>query len=110
ALGDVVLAVAGRERAHALSLRSGAAGEAEVEIEFAPVRVVLAADEDEVVRREQVAEVAVGKRAVMRRIARSLEAVELEGCERVQRRDLVVDEDASPGPRDAHELRQSQLR
>ena len=46
----------------------------------------------------------------MRRIACALEAVELEGGERVARRDLVDDEDAASGSCHAHDLRHDVLR
>ena len=55
--------------------------------------------EHEPVRLEEMPEVDVRERARVRRVARALEAVELERGERIDRRDLVVDEQAAtPGP------------
>jgi hypothetical protein len=93
-LGDVVLAVARGDIFDTLGCIAGAPGEPEVEVERTLVREALAPDENEIVHREEVAKVAVGQRAVMRRIAPSLEPVELERGERIERRDLVVDEHA----------------
>jgi len=73
------------------------------------VRESPAADEDEIVGGEEVAEVPVGQRAMVRGIAAALEPVELERLERIDRRDLVVHEDAAPGLRHAGQLGERQL-
>ena len=69
----------------------------------------LAAQQREPVRGEEVAQVAVRERAVVRRVAAALEAVELERRERIHRRELVVDEHAAAGTRHARELRDGEL-
>ena len=69
---------------------------------------VLAA-QDEVVRIEEAAQIGVGEDARRRRIAGALELRQLDRCERVDRRDLVDDEDGPAGARDAHELGDEQL-
>src|SRR5207237_2693403 len=75
----------GREPAGALTCFAFAAREVEVRIERAPLLEETRAAQDELVRVEQPAQVRVGQEPSVRRIACALEAVELEGGERVAR-------------------------
>ena len=58
------------------------------------MRLEAGADQDEVVGLEELPEVDVGQGPRVRRIACTLEAIEIQRGERVHGRDLVVDEDA----------------
>src|SRR5207247_752486 len=97
------------ERPRAVALLALAAGEVEVALELARLACDLRAPEHEAVRVEERAEVDVGEDACRRRVACALEAVQLERDERVDRSDLVDDEQRPAGPADAHELREHEL-
>jgi hypothetical protein len=87
-----------------------AAREIEIRVELARLALELRAQQHEAIRLEQLPEIDVRQCARVRRIPRALEPVQLEGRERVVRRDLVDDENQAAGPRDAGELRDRQLR
>ena len=93
----------------ALGVIALAACEPKVVVELAPVRLEARSHQDEPVRLEELPEIDVGKRARVRGIARALEAVQRERLQRVGRRDLIVDEDAPSGSRDARKLGEGAL-
>ena len=67
-----------------------AAGEVEVRVELAALARELGALEHEPVRLEELAQVVVRERPRMARVARALEAIQLERCERIHRRNLIA--------------------
>src|SRR6185437_13738688 len=89
------------ERARPRGGVSLAAGQLEVGVEVAPLRLAAVAEQDETVRVEEPAQVAVREQALVTRIPRALEAVARDGLERVERRDLVDDEHVPARPGDA---------
>src|SRR5437764_9858099 len=107
---DLGRAVQRRQRLRLLALLALAAGEVEVRVELAALAGELRALQHEPVRLEQVAQVVVGKRAGMARVASPLEAVQLARDERIDGRNLIDDEDVSPGPGHARQLRHRELR
>jgi hypothetical protein len=74
------------------------------------VLLEMRAQQNELVRIEEAAEVGVGKRPRMRGIARAFKAVEVERGERIGRRDLVVDKNPPAGRSHARKLRDRTLR
>ena len=85
-------------------------GEVEVLVEVALLLDELCPLDDEAVRLEQRADVDVGEEPRVRGVARPLEAVELDGDERVARRDLVDHQHASARARHPGELGDEELR
>ena len=68
------------------------------------MRLEASADQNETVGLEELSEVDVGQRPRVRRIPSPLEAIEVERGQRIDRGDLVVDEDTPARCRDPREL------
>src|SRR5262249_48610009 len=79
------------ERAGEIAVLALAAGEVEVALEVALLDDGLGAAQDEPVRVEEAAEIDVGEDPGRRRVARLLEAVQLDRGERVDGSELVDD-------------------
>ena len=88
---------------------SGTPGQLEALLEVDLLARDLGGDEDEVVRVEEPADVRLRQEPLVARIAQALEAVLLEAPERVDRAELIRDEDAAAGPCDAGQLRDGEL-
>ena len=99
----------GRRAADLRPLLLGHAGEVEPLLEVDLLACHLGGQQHEVVRVEVSADVAVGQEALVRRVAQPLEPVHLQAPQRVDRAELIGDEDASPEPGHAGELRHGEL-
>ena len=86
------------------------ADEVEVAAHLAALAHDLVRRHHQIVRLEEAADVRVREEPRVRRVSRALEAILLETAERIDVAELVDEEDASPGLRDARELRDDEAR
>ncbi len=93
-----------------LALLALAPREIEVVLDAARLLHDLLTAQHQSVRIEQRTQVSFGEHTCRRRMARTFEAVQLECSQRVDRRELVGDQDRAAGPRHTRELGDEQLR